>query len=235
MWYLRRSEPIFREVNALEVYRKKIFPALAGALWLGFLTLDLTGLCDSRWVKFFAICLCCATALLGTKTTDGKLVAVAMCFTVAADWFLLVRDDHYLVGIGLFIIVQFIYAYRLYRFHGKIFPRWWLIARADITLLFLFAGGIIFTFLRGLSLFVLLPFFYFSNLCINTAEAFALKKRTFAWGLLLFVCCDICVGVYNLLGILPALTAPGMWFFYLPSQVLIVLSQETGDTYEKAL
>ena len=218
----------------MEVCRRKIFPALAGALWVCFLTLDLTRAGDSTWVKFASICLCCLTALWGVKTTDGKLVAAALCFTVAADWFLLVRDDHYLVGIGLFIIVQFIYAYRLYRFHGKIFPRWWLIARADITLLFLFAGGIIFTFLRGLHLFVLLPFFYFSNLCINTAEAFALKKRTFAVGLLLFVCCDICVGAYNL-DIFPTLTFPGMWFFYLPSQVLIVLSQETGDTYEKAL
>ena len=43
-------------------FRKRLFPVLAGLLWLAFLTLDLTGWGDSTWVKFAAICLCCATA-----------------------------------------------------------------------------------------------------------------------------------------------------------------------------
>lgn len=63
-------------------FRKRLFPVLAGLLWLAFLTLDLTGWGDSTWVKFAAICLCCATAFTGMKTTDGKLVALALCLTV---------------------------------------------------------------------------------------------------------------------------------------------------------
>lgn len=246
MWY---SDA--KEVRRMAVYRRRLFPALAGALWVCFLTLDLTGLCDSCWVKFASICLCCLTALLGAKTTDGKLVAVALCFTVAADWFLLVLDKHYTLGVALFLVVQGIYAYRLYLFRGKHIHFRCFTLR---ILLGLFSG----VFLMGLYLFARaafgwdgpprttiyqdlwsifsewLPLFYFSNLCINAAEAFALKKRTFAFGLFLFVCCDLCVGAYNL-GLLPTLTFPGMWLFYLPSQVLIVLSQETGDTHEKAL
>lgn len=201
-------------------YRKRVFPALAGLLWAAFLTLDLTGWGDSTWVKFTAICLCCVTALLGAKALDGRLVAVALCFTVGADWFLLVRDTHYALGIWLFIVVQALYAYRLYLLRGKKPCKWGLTPR-----------------LAGLALAAFpmaLPLFYFLNLCVNTFEAFAQKRRIFAWGLLLFVCCDVCVGAYNL-DLLPALAFPGMWFFYLPSQVLIVLSQETGDTNEKAL
>ena len=107
-------------------YRKTLFPLLAGVLWAGFLFLDLTRKGNSNWVKFAAICLCCFTALLGSKTPDGKVVAAALCFTVAADWFLLVRDDRYEVGIGLFIVVQLLYAYRLYLFWDNRPHKWGL-------------------------------------------------------------------------------------------------------------
>lgn len=76
---------------------------------------------------------------------------------------------------------------------------------------------------------VLLPaLLYFANLCVNCVEAFALKAdkpvSRFAWGLLLFIGCDVCVGAWNL-ALFGDFALVGMWFFYLPSQVLIVLSQ----------
>lgn len=81
---------------------------------------------------------------------------------------------------------------------------------------------------------------YFSNLCINAAGAFALKKHLFAIGLVLFILCDLCVGAYNLalyFDYTLNFAQVGMWFFYLPSQVLIVLSQETekGVLHETAI
>lgn len=226
----------------MTLYRRKIFPALAGVLWVIFLLLDITNRGDSTWVKFAAICLCCFTALLGTGTFDGKLVAAALCFTVGADWFLLVLDKHYTLGIALFLVVQGLYAYRLYLFHGK---------RAGIPgfgarILFLilaFLCSVLLAYMAYIwrdgpsrysaaqilmSAFApLLPLYYFANLCINMFEAFALKKYTFAIGLLLFVCCDICVGAWNL-NLFSSFTRVGMWLFYLPSQVLIVLSQEVS-------
>ncbi len=231
----------------MDFYRKKVFPALAEGLWLVFLFLDLTNMADSTWVKFAAICLCCLTAFLGCKTADGKLVALALCFTVGADWFLLVRNDHYTLGIGLFIIVQLLYAYRLYQLRGG----WPSPAGLSLRLLCLAAllmGTVCFAYFAytwrdgpsRYSLFqtlwsffaTLLPLFYFVNLCVNAAEAFVLgkKHRAFAWGLLLFILCDICVGAYNL-GLFTSFTWWSSWLFYLPSQVLIVLSQETesGD------
>lgn len=280
---------------ATEAYREKVFPALAGALWLTFLFLDLTGMADSTWVKFAAICLCGVTAWTGARTPDGKLVAAALTLTVCADVFLLLlnRDmNDQMAGVGIFIAVQLLYAYRLYLLRGKAFSRWGLPLRLAALLLCLFLLVLIgWAFSAGLTAFaqppegtvfhlpaflgfflsslaaavspVLLPtLFYFSNLCVNTAEAFALcgrkalgekgsgparppregprpaadsghekaaealgKKglRRFAWGLLLFVGCDVCVGAWNL-GLFEDFSRVGMWFFYLPSQVLITLS-----------
>lgn len=219
-------------------YRNKAFPVLSGLLWAAFLFLDVTRIGDSTWIKFAGICLCCVTALLGAGTLDGKLVAAALCFTVAADWFLLVLNDHYLVGMGLFLIVQGLYALRIYYLRGARPCLWGSIVRAvPLILCTVFA----LTEPTLVSLWAVL--LYFSNLCINTAETFALGRpqRIFAVGLLLFVCCDVCVGLWNASLFLPRALGEfarvGMWLFYLPSQVLIVLSQEpeTRSFHEKAV
>lgn len=202
-------------------YRKQIFPAAAGAFWLVFLFLDLTQTADSAWVKFAAICLCLVSSLTGRNTADGRLVAMALCFTAGADWFLLVRNDHYLLGIALFSVVQLLYALRLFRLRGGRLCFWGLTLRLAAL-----AAGVL---LGRQDPVTGLAAFYFANLAVNTAEAFALRpfgriERRFAFGLLLFVGCDLCVGGWNL-NLFPAFTRVGMWLFYLPSQVLIVLSQ----------
>ena len=217
----------------MSIYRSKIFPALAGVLWVVFLFLDIMNIADSTWVKFAAICLCCVTALLGASTFDGRLVALALCFTVGADWFLLVRNERYLTGSGLFLIVQGLYALRIYRLWGTRPCSRGLIARAILLLLCVGAMAA-----KPALLPLWAALLYFSNLCASTVEAFLLGEgqRLFAMGLLLFVCCDVCVGLWNM-GLFPGFTRIGMWLFYLPSQVLIVLSQkqEKGDFHEKTV
>ena len=217
-------------------FRNRAFPALAGVLWAVFLFLDVTRTADSTLVKFAGICLCCIAALPGAHTADGRLVAAALCFTVGADWFLLVRDKNYTLGVCLFLVVQGLYAVRLYALRD---------ARPCLPGLVFRAGELLLLAILTVTDPSLLPLWavllYFSNLCVNTLEAFALKKRVFAWGLLLFVCCDICVGLWNVSPFIPPvlgeLARIGMWFFYLPSQVLIVLSQEQekGCPHEKTV
>jgi len=239
--------------------RKKAFPALAEALWLTFLFLDLTGMADSTPVKFAAICLCALAAWTGARTPDGKLVAAALTLTVCADVFLLLLDrstTDQIIGVTIFIVVQFLYAHRLYRLRGNRPCKWGLALRVTLSA---------FCFLAALGLFcgvwlvgsrdgqsfgptdlvsslpalprLTLPLVYFSNLCINCAEAFALRANKpvsrFPWGLLLFIGCDICVGASNL-GLLTSFTWWGSWLFYLPSQVLIVLSQSTKPEAQDA-
>jgi len=172
------------------------------------------------------------SALLGAKTPDGKLVAAALCLTVAADVFLLVLNRSYMdrvVGVALFIPVQLLYACRLYLQREK---------QATFFILERLVGLVaaVVWLALGLDLLTALVIIYFTNLTANVTEGLGtridipldvlLQSRhiRFSWGLFLFACCDVCVGLWNL-GFFPGFTRVGMWFFYLPSQVLIVLSQ----------
>ena len=77
---------------------------------------------------------------------------------------------------------------------------------------------------------------YFPMLVCNTAESALLIKRSkrfiiFFIGLLLFIGCDICVGLFNFSSVGVSLSrevlnfvGAAIWAFYLPSQTLIVLS-----------
>ena len=96
----------------------RIFLPLVCLLYACFLVLDLTALADSTWIKYVSILLCFSAALLNHSCQDGRLVVLALLFTAAADWFLLVQNRNYLFGVSLFCIVQFIYSIRLYRLRG---------------------------------------------------------------------------------------------------------------------
>ena len=69
---------------------------------------------------------------------------------------------------------------------------------------------------------------YFANFLVNACQALSLSMPLFAWGLWLFLLCDVCVGVHNQPELFPewlaAFAQVGMWLFYLPGQVLLVLS-----------
>lgn len=205
-------------------FRNRLFPLLAALLWCGFFVGDLFRLGDTTALKFAAICLCGLTALTRTRTRDGRLVAAALCLTVAADSFLLPSGRPITVGLALFVAVQLLYARRLARLRGKPSP-----PLAALRLLFA-ALALCLTALDPTRFPLWAALLYFSYLLLNTAEAFTLRKPRFGWGLALFVCCDVCVGLWNVAQCLPyaltELARVGMWLFYLPSQVLIVLSQE---------
>jgi hypothetical protein len=78
---------------------------------------------------------------------------------------------------------------------------------------------------------------YYANLALNIVFAFGCFKKNplLALGLLLFICCDTCVGIAMLDGymafskdsLLYRMLHPGfdlVWAFYLPSQMLLALS-----------
>lgn len=193
-----------------------VFLALECLLYAVFLSLDLTGRGgQTLWLKYAGILLCLLYALLLTVRGGDRLVFFALLFTAGADWFLLVKNQHLELGLVLFLVVQTLYLLRLRRLGAgsHFFLRWVLALLLGLAVFF-------FRLVSPLNLLVAL---YFSQLLSNTILAWSLRKWVFAIGLTLFVCCDICVGMYNL-GILHAFTSVGMWLFYLPSQVLIVLS-----------
>ena len=75
-----------------------------------------------------------------------------------------------------------------------------------------------------------LAMLYFSNFLCSALQSLGLngpRCRLFSAGLLLFLCCDVCVGLFQYAWLLPAAAGfarVGMWLFYLPAQVLITLS-----------
>ena len=199
------------------------FFAAEGAIYLAFLTLDLTGRGEAAVpVKYGGILLCLLFALACALRGGDRLVTPALALTAGADWFLLVRNDSYAVGITLFLCVQTVYYLRLRRSGvSGAYP-----LRAGLAL----AAGLGLYALRLASPLNLLAGLYFSQLLSNTVLAWTLmgrRWRVFAAGLTLFVGCDLCVGLFNTLPaaspLYPAVSV-GMWFFYLPSQVLIAMS-----------
>ena len=79
----------------------------------------------------------------------------------------------------------------------------------------------------------LLAAVYFTNFLLNACQAVPLHSPLFSVGLWLFLLCDVCVGIRNqpelFPGWLAAFAQVGMWLFYLPGQVLLVLSGRKGE------
>lgn len=193
-----------------------IFLIIEGLIYAVFLSLDFTEMGHyTIWIKYSGILLCLLYALLCALRGGDKLIFPAMIFTAAADWFLLVRGDHLGIGVALFLVVQSIYLIRLRRMGvGSMI---WL--RVLLPLLF----GIALVILQAANPLFLLVALYFSQLVSNTILAWHGKKWMYAIGMTLFVCCDICVGMFNI-GLALSFSTVAMWLFYLPSQVLIVLT-----------
>lgn len=183
----------------------------------------------SEKTKYFTICLCLLMAVYIFVKQKAWLLMVAMVFTLIADTFLLLLNNNYLVGVLAFCVVQIIYAARLVLVSG----RWTIILRLILFGLALF----ILKMVEVTELVAVASAWSYTWLLSNVIHSFIIGKRymggkVFAWGLLLFLCCDTCVGINNVQDFLVDFPFPdiipvasfGMWLFYLPSQILIVLS-----------
>lgn len=201
-----------------------IFLALEAIVYTAFLTWDLTvGGRGSNPIKFAGILLCLGYALYLSRRGGSRLVPAALTITALADVFLLLLDTHYALGVVLFCLVQGLYLVRIVRWGGR--PLWGL--RAALFLLALLV-------LKGLGLLIplnILALFYFSNFFCNALASLSCSgwsMRLFSIGLWLFLCCDLCVGLFQNPQLVPpavsAFVSVGMWLFYLPAQVLIALS-----------
>lgn len=206
----------------------RIFLAAEAVLWAGFLYLDLfQGGAGSAPVKYAGVVLCLVFALRAASRGGDRLTAAALAFTAAADVFLLLLDRHYLAGVALFCVVQGLYLERIRKSGGGTGP----LLRLALSLASLAALAR----LGLLDALNALSMLYFSNFLCNVLRAARLPGRPgrlFFWGLLLFLCCDVCVGIFNQPGLFPpalsVFAAVGMWLFYLPGQVLIALSSRSG-------
>ncbi|MCC8141141.1 MAG: lysoplasmalogenase [Lachnospiraceae bacterium] len=209
------------------------FVIIEAALYIVFMTMDLLPYSGSTIIiKYIGILLCLLFSVLCAFRGGERLIPIALIFTAIADIFLLVIDNYYTVGILFFLVVQSIYLFYLFKETGKI----WIPVRIVCLIL-----AVLILWLTGLfNGQNLVAGIYFSMILVNMVMSWTYGKnvpRLFALGLTLFVCCDICVGLYNLYWLLPdglyAFTRIGMWMFYLPSQVLIALSMIKGKRQDE--
>ncbi|MCI8594717.1 MAG: hypothetical protein HFF09_05615 [Oscillospiraceae bacterium] len=205
-----------------------LFFALEGILYAAFLAGDIADWPYTAPLKFCAIILVALCGLKAGRSKENRAVTAALLLTVLADVFLLVLNRHYAVGIALFLAVQLLYAVRLARSAGS---RPWrgVLLRGALAL----AAG---TALVKFGPVAALSGAYICCFAVNLAQAVGQaahapeRKRTlFAVGLALFFLCDLCVGANNLPAAMLPVWIPGfvrvaMWGFYLPGQVLILLS-----------
>ena len=161
---------------------------------------------------------------------DTIFVVIALVFTLMSDTFLLYLGKFYEIGVSLFIVTQMMYYLRL------IFSTDF--SKKRILISSIIRGGsfiiclIIMPIVKMWSLLNIVTIFYFINLVMNFIDSLIStillrKDKTrfissiiFTVGLLLFIGCDINVGLSNLIGKGGRL----IWSFYLPSQVIIVMS-----------
>ena len=191
-------------------------------IYLSFLVGDLFA-CDTSLIKYCGIVLC----FLRAFRQRNRTICLAFAFTLCADFILLLLNRSYLAGVCFFIAVQGFYLLFLYRHDCRPF----LLPRALLLALLYFLMFL----MDQASVLNAVVVFYFSLLLGNLFSSLSGRfLRTMSLGFLLFACCDICVGLHNLLppGRLYDVITYAMWLFYLPSQVLICLGSEKVLLYK---
>ncbi|MDR1541627.1 MAG: lysoplasmalogenase family protein [Clostridiales bacterium] len=175
-------------------------------------------------VFFAAVAALCALSLsyrsFAIDRLDAMLSKSAMAFTLAADFCMLVIYNN-TAGLIFFCIVQTIYHARYAR----------LIKTAPLVAFQVAAGVAAALGLSMLSLHYRLSAAYAAALIFSvSASVFASKKYPrpnriiTPLGMILFLLCDLFVGLYNLPTNFSSVFQIFIWVFYLPSQCLLAVS-----------
>jgi len=199
--------------------------ACIALLYVSFLSLDIlthTRPMLSLQLKYLSMVLCFLLAISLHKRSanknDSKYVIIALIFTLIADIFLLFTTND-IAGIFFFCLAQLTY---LKRYNFKFFTFGLCLAPVAIAVYFFTSIAALFVIAGFYAILILTCFvstFYtqlprFNLICVRL-------------GMFLFILCDIHVALFNQLPRNVAyhqIASVAMWFFYLPSQVLLALS-----------
>lgn len=177
-------------------------------------------------MQYYGILVCFLFSLYHLVKLRNKrslLFFLAGLFTAFADYYLTYRMDNYLLGVSLFCVVQ--------TFYAIIFIDKKSILLRIVTLLVTYP--IVINGLKVNDPIALLSIYSIVNLIYNVIFAFIKKDYLAAAGLLLFLVCDISVGLCNIDSYLPSsnflheiqtIASPLIWLAYFPSQTIIQLS-----------
>ena len=224
----------FKKIDYIVI---SVFILLEIALYLSFLFIDkgiFVTRIESSTLKYASISLCLAFSLyclIRKRKMVNCFIPIALVFTLISDYFLLFNTNQnlYVYGLITFIITQLIYfAFILYLRKSKLELLINLLVRFILTI----AALVVAFYLNYSDVLTILALVYFVELISNFLYSTFLIKHDkeyliFSLGLLLFIGCDVNVGLNNVNlfeGIDYSLVNFLMWVFYLPSQVLLSLT-----------
>ena len=222
--------------SKLKIAVAAVFVAVETVLYALFLAEDFgdADVGDNVWLKYSTVLLAFVFALVGfafvkkgdkSDLFDTILLVLGLAFTLVSDWLLLVQGDFYEIALITFIGAQLCYFARINR--TKIWYIVSIILRAVLPIVII----IVLASIGEIDVLYALVAIYFVQLVMNFAENVAraivakdragrLQAIVLSAGFLLFIGCDVCVGIMNLFGD----AGEYIWLFYTPSQVLIALS-----------
>ena len=190
-------------------------------------------------LQFTSIVLAFSFSLIFLNFKKGQYITqLALLFTVIADVFLvLARPQNQSVAMTSFSITQVLYFTKLLKETeskkvrlSNLITRIVAIVVIEVTTLFVLGEKADFV--------SLISMFYFINLILNMIFAFVNFKKNplFAIGLLLFMFCDIFIGLQCAIGVYIDIPSTSIiykitfspfnwaWLFYIPSQALLSIS-----------
>ena len=214
------------------------FAVVEFCLWLVILFADL----DSTTLStccFFSIAFAFTFAISFLKKDLGVgFLLEGLLFTLCADVFLVLPKkltyNNQVAGMALFSLVQlFYFAYLFFKTKNKKMRLVHGIVRGAAVVIAEVAMVIVLK--KNTDFLSVLSLFYIANLFVSVVFAYAQGKKEllFAIGLTLFLCCDLFVGFSAAIGTYIQVAESSLlykivhanfnfvWFFYLPSQVLI--------------
>jgi len=193
--------------------------------------------------------LCFLLSILSTKYSfadrvnyrDILLLRLAMFITVIAD-LCLVIFDFYILGVVFFSLVQIAYSVRHTTKNVRVTIINFFVVFLCIVFLYMMAS----LFIKEINILLPISLFYFICLIISVNKAIKVWKNNLypfpskymiVFGMILFLLCDLCVALSNATVLFPLagnsmirlqeISSFLIWFFYLPSQVLLALSGNT--------
>lgn len=232
---------------------KYILMVIQLVLYGSFIRLDIFGLniALSNRFKFTLVVLCFLHVLISryrNRSREHSYLIYALLFTVVSDIFILL-SEYYFYGVLTFILVQQLHGIRITELYNReisVDKQTNSYREVPARLLFqvtlaMSVGFILWMININIDALLVASVFYFISLCTNVVRSLRLslsypKRRDikyYAIGLVLFLLCDISVGLFNLSDFLPLshnyqiiynISSILMWVFYAPSQVLISLS-----------
>ena len=206
---------------------ERIIFLVTAVLMCTYLFLDVSGLYDSRIVKFITILLIACVGCITLKDRINRFAGAGLLLTVVADFFIVLIDE-YIYGVSVFVAVQLCYAVYIAFLSNKVI---WKELLKSIIPAVVAATVAVFS---GLGSNIVVTAAYALCIGMNIARSAELyirkpckKYMVLMIGFVAFVCCDICVGMRRLFDVSDKamlIMTIVTWVTYPPSQLMILAS-----------